>query len=514
MTADLFDILLRANIIISIALIFVLLVRRPARGWLGARNAYLLWGLPLFSVLAALLPARQVTRQAPEPAFAPALQMAGEGEMSGPVLPLAADPLPLPGLIDMEMMALIIWTAGVLISLALIIWRQKTYVKSLGQLEQEIWDGTRIFRTETNGIGPALIGAVAPRLILPADFENLYTPQERELVITHERTHLRRGDTLANAIAILVRCLFWYNPLLHLAARLMRIDQELACDEAVLAQRPDARAAYARALLKTLLTPARMPVGCAWPAEGEHPLKERVSALGRMEQARKAQRAGTLLVTALSVTACAAAWGAQPPVVKLEAGNAAATSELATGERDPAPADASGSFIDRMAAAGLRNLTADQLIALKIHNVDPAMIQAVRDLGFDASPDDLVAMSIAGVTPAFVRSIREQGWKDVTIEELVSMRHMNVDPADANRFEQLGLRRPDIEELVRLKAMNVTPDYVRGLQAEGIRETNIDDWVHAKAMGVTAVFVADANRRGFSGLSLEKLSRLKAENIF
>ncbi|MGD3580303.1 M56 family metallopeptidase, partial [Xanthomonas citri pv. citri] len=42
----------------------------------------------------------------------------------------------------------------------------------------------------------------------------------------HERLHLRRGDLYANLLAALLLCIGWCNPLMHLAWRAFRLDQE------------------------------------------------------------------------------------------------------------------------------------------------------------------------------------------------------------------------------------------------------------------------------------------------
>jgi beta-lactamase regulating signal transducer with metallopeptidase domain len=127
---------------------------------------------------------------------------------------------------------------------------------------------------------PAVIGLISPRVVMPAD-DGRYTAEERELVRAHERQHIARKDTRAVALLALVRCLFWFNPLSHLAAGLLRLDQELACDAAVVMNRPEARARYAHALLKTQLAATPLPLGCYWPARGIHPLEVRLTQLKR-----------------------------------------------------------------------------------------------------------------------------------------------------------------------------------------------------------------------------------------
>ena len=128
--------------------------------------------------------------------------------------------------------------------------------------------------------GPAVFGLIAPRIVLPVD-DGRYTLEERELIRAHEREHVARKDPRAAALAAAFQCLCWFNPFAHLAAHLVRLDQELACDAAVIRHRPDTRGLYARTLLKTQLAAQPLPFGCYWPARGRHPLELRVAMLKR-----------------------------------------------------------------------------------------------------------------------------------------------------------------------------------------------------------------------------------------
>src|SRR5258705_297126 len=91
--------------------------------------------------------------------------------------------------------------------------------------------------------------------------------------------HLPRHDSRVNAALALARCVNWFNPMLHLAAHLIRIDQELACDAAVVAALPGARKSYAQAMLKAQLAARPLPLGCYWPAPSAHPLAQRIRLL-------------------------------------------------------------------------------------------------------------------------------------------------------------------------------------------------------------------------------------------
>lgn len=124
--------------------------------------------------------------------------------------------------------------------------------------------------------GPLLLGFLRPSIVLPLDFEQRYTPQEQRLILAHELLHLHRGDLIANALITALQVLFWFNPLIHWAAQRVRLDQELACDAAVLAQAAASapHQAYASAILETILIDQHSPVACTW--QSLHPIYERI----------------------------------------------------------------------------------------------------------------------------------------------------------------------------------------------------------------------------------------------
>ena len=95
-----------------------------------------------------------------------------------------------------------------------------------------------------------LFGLFAPRILLPASFTRLFCPVQQQLVLEHENTHRRHGDHVWNALALIIVTVFWFNPLVWLALRSFRINQELACDNQVLSQKsPQEKLLYAKALV-------------------------------------------------------------------------------------------------------------------------------------------------------------------------------------------------------------------------------------------------------------------------
>jgi beta-lactamase regulating signal transducer with metallopeptidase domain len=128
--------------------------------------------------------------------------------------------------------------------------------------------------------GPAVVGLISPRIVMPPD-DGSYSMEERDLIRAHEREHVARKDPRATAWAALAQGVCWFNPLVHLAAALIRLDQELICDAAVVRRQPKLRGLYARTLLKTQLAAEPLPFGCYWSARGQHPLEVRMAFLKR-----------------------------------------------------------------------------------------------------------------------------------------------------------------------------------------------------------------------------------------
>jgi TonB family protein len=83
---------------------------------------------------------------------------------------------------------------------------------------------------------PALLvtwGFVAPRVILPRTAED-WTDARVRVVLAHELAHIKRGDWLIQMVAELARAAFWFNPVMWIACRRLRLESEQATDDVVL----------------------------------------------------------------------------------------------------------------------------------------------------------------------------------------------------------------------------------------------------------------------------------------
>lgn len=95
---------------------------------------------------------------------------------------------------------------------------------------------------------PLAVGVFRPCVLLPAEW-TMWSAGKLQAVMTHEKTHIQRGDGAVTFLAELNRCLYWFHPLAWWLRS--KLDQlaETACDDAAIDCTGD-RATYARHLLE------------------------------------------------------------------------------------------------------------------------------------------------------------------------------------------------------------------------------------------------------------------------
>ncbi len=68
-------------------------------------------------------------------------------------------------------------------------------------------------------------------IYLPPNFEKIYTSAEQEMLLAHEKQHIKQNDPLLYRFLQIVKCIFWFCPFIHKSVHLIRQDRELLCDE-------------------------------------------------------------------------------------------------------------------------------------------------------------------------------------------------------------------------------------------------------------------------------------------
>ena len=438
---------------------------------------------------------------------------------------------------------------------------------------------------------PAVMGWFRPVVLIPASAIGGLSPEQLEAVIVHELAHIKRLDCFVNLFQIAAETLLFYHPAIWWVNRVIRTERENCCDDVAVATCGNA-GEYARAL--TLLETARIAPSWALAATGGV-LKSRVSRLLGLQSITRSVPAGGLaaigVLCAAGVLIAATAFNeniarggyADPPrqVEDLSAAPAPAAQAIASpapaapvhpgwpvARAMPAPAPvaapaaaelgapavpadpeeqadssapSASSYIDGLRAAGLKDLTVDQLIELKVQDVTPAYVRDMRAAGFDPtvhelvamkvqgiSPEyvkdlraaglnpgmhDLIGMKVQGITPDYIKSMQSAGLGDVKIHDLIAMKVQGIDSEYVKDIRATGLN-PSLHDLIGMRVQNVTPEYIRGLKSAGLGDLKTHDYISAKVMDITPEFIEKVRSHGFKDLSLHQLIALKNAGIF
>jgi beta-lactamase regulating signal transducer with metallopeptidase domain len=456
---------------------------------------------------------------------------------------------------------------------------------------------------------PAVLGWFRPVVLLPVRALTGLNEEQIGAVIAHELAHIRRFDCFVNLFQIATETLLFYHPAVWWVSQRIRAEREHCCDDEAIAICGDA-VNYARAL--TLMEEWRTAPALMMAANSS-PLAERVwrllgltGATGRTRMAGMGVSfvclAGALLAGNAFLGVAHASLGSsasakqeqgsssvivvrpEPPSPKDRSAKAPKAAPAAASPLTPEPAPEAQSqpapmpqaandgkkqsYMDAMAAAGVKITDVDELISLKVQGVTPEYIKGMHDLGLQPNVDELIGMKVQGITPEYVREMRKfdsnasiddligmkvQGvtpeyisemrkyYSNINSDELIGMKVQGVTPEYIREFHDLGLQpsaddligmkvqgvtpsyvkemraiglKPNTDELIGMKVQGVTPEYVKSMQAAGFKDLDCDELIGAKVQGVTPEFIEKARKHGFQNLTLGKLIALKNADIF
>ena len=108
------------------------------------------------------------------------------------------------------------------------------------------------------------------------------------------------------------------------------------------------------------------------------------------------------------------------------------------------------SYIEGLKAAGLENLTVDEIIGLKVQGVTPEYVKSMRELGLHLDADGIMGMKVQGITPEYVREMRAATGQTLDADDLVGMKVQGITPEYVKQIHDLGLKA-DSGDLIGLK---------------------------------------------------------------
>ncbi|HEU0300848.1 MAG TPA: M56 family metallopeptidase, partial [Longimicrobium sp.] len=261
--AAVLDAAVRGTFVLLAALGATALMRRSSASarhlvWLAALAALLLLPMargfvPEWRVLPAIAaPAVSPSPLSPDPAVPAAgvdPQAASFAANPAASASPASSPAPFRLPADWKTLALLAWAAGAALfalRLAFGVARVRWMERRATELTDDEWvrltDGlsrrlglgriVRLLREPAASV-PMTWGIFRPIILLPAEADG-WEGERRRVVLAHELAHVRRWDALTQWIAHLALAVYWFNPLVWMAARKLREEREHACDDAVL----------------------------------------------------------------------------------------------------------------------------------------------------------------------------------------------------------------------------------------------------------------------------------------
>jgi len=129
---------------------------------------------------------------------------------------------------DLMQVAIFLWAAvalGIVIYITCQYFHLRENLKNVTELEPGLCVGSQID-------SPFVMGLLKPVIYMPDGLAD----EEMRYLLLHEKTHIRRRDTIFKAIGLVAVALHWFNPLVWLAYKFFVQDMEMSCDEEVISE--------------------------------------------------------------------------------------------------------------------------------------------------------------------------------------------------------------------------------------------------------------------------------------
>jgi len=223
----------------------------------------------------------------------------------------------------------LIWKAGIAVAAAWYLLCNLLFYRGLRRTRTFLQKHGKVPVYAAGTPSPCLFGLFRPAIYVTA--EAAQNPDTLSHVLLHEETHLRHGDHLWAFARTVCLAVWWFNPLVYLAAAASRRDCELFCDDAVIRRLgEERRVEYGRTLLALAGKKRAGTAFCAAStlSNGGKSLRQRIRAIAKWARPKKwailaaavlALLAGACAFSGAREGAEAAAEPPEPPAIAAEA---------------------------------------------------------------------------------------------------------------------------------------------------------------------------------------------------
>lgn len=355
-----------------------------------------------------------------------------------------------------------VWLIGTLAALALLAYTNLSFYAKLRRTRLPIGSteaGLPAYETDAIA-SPCLFGLFRPAIYVRAEDAG-----RLRHVLAHEDCHFRHLDHIWALLRAACLAVYWWDPLVWLAAALSRTDCELACDEAALSRLGEAeRIPYGETLITMAAKPrpgellrASSPIG-----SGKRELKARILAIARRGR-RLVVPAVLAVCLCLFCAACAFTGGIAEPAEDLP------TASDGIGDVSTLPVEVGGD-----APASLNENKYTFLLAGlddKGYNVDLVMLGS-----FDTAAHKIDIVTIP--RPTVVDITPEGDWpftlSTVYPKAEISEKGSGIEMLMDTATDLLGFR-PDIYAFIELEAFKELIDAMGGVDFEVTEDMHYSD---------------------------------------
>lgn len=400
---------------------------------------------------------------------------------------------------------------------------------------------------------PVTAGVLRPWILLPITALTSLSPEQIEVVLSHELAHIRRSDYLWNLLQTVVETLFFFHPAVWWISRRVREERELCCDDMAVQSCADP-SVYATALLR-LEEERKSRWRMAMALDGHQSragLRARIlRILGESDERSSRVRPLSLAAIAVAallfvfpVTKVFASFRAVPsvatsvaPVVRkaispvLRAVRAIPTAAQQPAAKPPAAVPANppqqteaepaqnsepssgphSDYIDQMRAAGY-NVDLDKYIAMKVQGITPEYAaEMAKALATQLSADQLIAMKVQDITPGYLSQMRSAGY-NVDANKYIAMKVQDVTPEYAAEMAKAIGSQLSADRLIAMKVQDVTPEYMAQMRADGY-DASPDKYIAMKVQGITPDYANAMAKLGYGKPTVDELIALKVQGV-
>jgi beta-lactamase regulating signal transducer with metallopeptidase domain len=429
----------------------------------------------------------------------------------------------------------------------------------------------RLLRSRERAM-PMAFGTRHPTIVVPA-IADTWVEDRRRAVVLHELAHVARFDCFTQTLAFAACAMYWFHPAAWWAARRLRVERELACDDRVIATAGRARE-YADHLLEiayafggdrapalavsmarprqlegrmlaaldaarnrsvpawpvrlagaviaaTLLLPVASATSAVVTADPEETLTQGAASLpsgGRHE----GHRGASASAAAASQSGLPSVWPARnSPSI----GDVAAQDAQDGGTWEIRPGATGGTvhlrLTERDSSSGtdvgvdqLTGLTASQLAGAG----GPVQFRLQRDAGtfsFDGVLRNGLGAGTFSFTadPQFPAELVKRGFARPTQVEQYQMARHDVGYAFLDELNAQGYAKPETSELVRAGQHGVQAAYVRDLGGLGYRLGTLAPLIELRDHGVTPAYIRELAELGYKGLPVDDLRTARDHGV-